>query len=155
MGGTAEMEKKLNGNSIHGTMTRHLWFKAAVKGTTSPLQSINLTGVFFFFLICSLDSSPYIPVLLVPAPGGASLTGELESHKIDLINTTCSPGGSVAVNSPPRKSVCTPPALTVIEERVKRICRRSLGDTTLAVFRGHRTGSKQVMNQTDSAVQKK
>lgn len=47
-GGDAEMEKKLNGNSIHGTMTRHLWFKAAVKGTTSPLQSINLTGLFFF-----------------------------------------------------------------------------------------------------------
>lgn len=42
-----------------------------------------------FFFICRFDSSPYIPFLLVPAPGGAGLTGELESHKLYLINTTC------------------------------------------------------------------
>lgn len=41
------------------------------------------------------------------------------------------------VNLPPRKSVCTPPVLRVIEELVNRICRRSPGDTTLTVFQGH------------------
>lgn len=39
-------------------MTRHLWFKGAVKGSTSPLQSVNLIGIFLSAVLTAAHILP-------------------------------------------------------------------------------------------------